>query len=145
MGCTSKSCEWGLVIRGKQEMVAVVCSVVILIILIWTNIDPETLMSESVLGASWNCGSCNCRFWKINIDIAFSFLSFEIYVCDECHVAGLGMVFNIFKGSYLAGVGVDVVSPNHKPLMRILRYKKLKKMGGDWDILGLGNGIAMMM
>jgi hypothetical protein len=60
-------------------------------------------------------------------------------------VAGLGMVFNIFKGSYLAGVGVDVVSPNHKPLMRILRYKKLKKMGGDWDILGLGNGIAMMM
>ena len=102
-------------------------------------------MSESVLGASWNCGSCNCRFWKINIDLAFSFLSFEIDVCDECHVAGLGMVFNIFKGSYLAGVGVDVVSPNHKPLMRILRYKKLKKMGGDWDILGLGNGIAMMM
>ena len=58
-------------------------------------------------------------------------------------MAGLGVVFNIFKGSYLAGVGVDVVSPNHKPLMRILRYKKLKK--GDWDILGLGNGIAMMM
>ena len=35
------------------------------------------LVSESVL-VFW---SCNCRFWKINIDLGFSFLLLEVYVC----------------------------------------------------------------
>ena len=50
----------------------------------YSHLCPKSiLVSESVL-VFW---SCNCRFWKINIDLGFSFLLLEVYVClDECNV-----------------------------------------------------------
>ena len=39
------------------------------------------------------CGSTNCRFWKINIDLTFSFLSFKVYDCVDEYTVGFKWIY----------------------------------------------------
>ena len=86
------------------------------------------------------CGSTNCRFWKINIDLTFSFLSFKVYDCVDEYTVGFKWIYcriwwyiNSIHGVHLPPARAPC--SRHRPSKRLQRKRPNLASWHSWIFL----------